>query len=424
MIHDAAMVGLLALTHVCCLAVMTERKYSPGKTVAAYAAFAAYCIGWTLIVSAWIGAESPYAAPAMFSATIVAGFFVFVLTSSDALCKKLFLFISYSNLFCILHCTAVLIADALVPSLSDIEMQYARNITRTLLYIPVVLTYLTFFRPRIRTVPVKKRRTWYSISLVSLLFLAAFASFVVLFYPHGGHKDENIFLFAVVVLIYGSVLWVIFETVQYMSDESSMELIGKNIEYLQGQLALAREGEMTLRTIRHDFRHHNQNIVALLQKGESREALRYVEQYNESLDTAKPKVFCPHATVNAILSSFSIKAQKDGIAVSASADTQQDSPIADIDFVAILSNLLENALNGCKECGSHGEIHVDIHTVSDKIVIVCRNPCKAGLAIENGMLRKKGTGIDSVVLAARKYGGNIRYQLEGETLTVCVILSA
>ena len=56
MIHDAAMVGLLALTHVCCLAVMTERKYSLGKTVAAYAAFAAYCIGWTLIVSAWIGA--------------------------------------------------------------------------------------------------------------------------------------------------------------------------------------------------------------------------------------------------------------------------------------------------------------------------------------------------------------------------------
>ena len=243
MIHDAAMVGLLALTHVCCLAVMTERKYSPGKTVAAYAAFAAYCIGWTLIVSAWIGAESPYAAPAMFSATIVAGFFIFVLTPSDALCKKLFLFISYSNLFCILHCTAVLIADALVPSLSDIEMQYARNITRTLLYIPVVLTYLTFFRPRIRTVPVKKRRTWYSISLVSLLFLAAFASFVVLFYPHGGHKDENIFLFAVVVLIYGSVLWVIFETVQYMSDESSMELIGKISNTCKGSLHSPERGK-------------------------------------------------------------------------------------------------------------------------------------------------------------------------------------
>lgn len=74
MIHDAAMVGLLALTHVCCLAVMTERKYSPGKTVAAYAAFAAYCIGWTLIVSAWIGAESPYAAPPCFPPPSLPGF--------------------------------------------------------------------------------------------------------------------------------------------------------------------------------------------------------------------------------------------------------------------------------------------------------------------------------------------------------------
>ncbi len=110
--------------------------------------------------------------------------------------------------------------------------------------------------------------------------------------------------------------------------------------------------------------------------------------------------------------------------MSASADTQQESSIVDMDYVAILSNLLENALNGCKECGSHGEIHVDIQTVSDKTVIVCSNPCKPGLAIENGMLLRRGTGIDSVVLAVRKYGGNIRYKLENDVLTVCVVLNA
>lgn len=423
MSHYAAIVGLLALTHICCLAVMTERKYSVRKTALIYALYAAYFVGCMLLVSAWMGPESQYAAPVMFSFTIVVGFFVFILTSSDVFCKKLFLFIGYSNLFCILQCAAVLISSTLFPSLSGTEMRYARSITRTLLYIPTVLAYIKFFRPRMRTVPVKKRRTWYSISLVSILFLAAFASFVMLFYPHRVHREENIFLFAVVVLIYGSVLWVVFETIRYMNDESKMELIEKNTGYLQGQLALASENEMMLRTIRHDFRHRNQNIAALLQKGDIKEALRYVQQYHDSLDAAKPKVFCPHATVNAILSSFSIKAQKDGILMSASADTQQESSIADMDFVAILSNLLENALNGCRECGSHGEIHVDIHTVSNKTVIVCRNPCKPGLAIENGMLLTRGTGIDSMVLAARKYGGNIRYTLENNVLTVCVILN-
>ena len=90
---------------------------------------------------------------------------------------------------------AVLVVDMLFPSMSDIEMQYARNITRTLLYIPTVLAYLKFLRPRIRTVPVRKKRTWYSISLVSTLFLIAFASFVVLFYPYNS-RVENVVLLA------------------------------------------------------------------------------------------------------------------------------------------------------------------------------------------------------------------------------------
>ena len=72
----------------------------------------------------------------------------------------------------------------------------------------------------------------------------------------------------------------------------------------QNQLALAKEKELMAKTIRHDFRHHNQNIAALLQKGDVKEALRYVKQYDESLKAAKPMDFCPHTTVNAILSNF------------------------------------------------------------------------------------------------------------------------
>lgn len=423
MIHQAGLMVLLALTHTFCLAAMTERKYSIRKTLIIYALFTLFFIGWTLVVSVWLGTNSPYTAPAMFSVTIVAHFFVFILTSSDAFCKKLFLFIGYANLFCIFFCMAALIGDALFPGLSYTGTLYVRNITRTVLYIPAVLVYLKFFRPLIRTVPVKGRRTWYAISLNSALFLAVFTAFVIRLYPHSGHTNENIFLFTVVVLIYCSVLWVIFRTIRYMSDESKMELISKNAEYLQGQLTLAKENELAARTIRHDFRHHNQNLAALLQKGDITEALRYIEQYDGSLDAAKPQKFCPHTTVNAILSSFYLRAQKDGILVSVSADTQEESPIADMDFVAILSNLLENALNGCKECGSQGDIRVDIRTVGDKVVIVCGNPCRHSLGIDRGMLHDRGIGIDSVVLAVRKYDGDIRYELEDGRLTVCVILN-
>ena len=240
MIHLAAGMVILVLTHVFCLAVMTERKYSIRKAALIYAVFSVLFIGLTLAVFALFGSGSPNTAFTSFSSTILMAFFMFILTSADAFCKKLFLFISYSNLFCIFFCIAILVCNALFPGLSETGTLYARNLVRTLLYLFAMLVYLKFLRPYVRAVPGTKKRTWYSISLVSTLFLAIFTSFVILLYAGYEREGKEIFLFAAVVLLYCSVLWVIFGTIRYMSDENKMELIGKNAEYLQGQLALAK----------------------------------------------------------------------------------------------------------------------------------------------------------------------------------------
>ena len=248
---------------------MSERKYSVRKTALIYAVFGFYFIVLTLVVFALFGSNSADTAFISFTSTIFAAFFLFILTSTDAFCKKLFLFISHSNLFCIFFCIAILVCNGLFPSLSESGAMYARNMVRTILYLLAILIYLKFLRPYVRAVPGTKKKTWYSIALVSLLFLAVFTSFVVFLYAGYGHAGETIFFFVAVVLIYCSVLWVIFRTIQHIDYEAKTELISKNVEYLQGQLALAKENELTARTIRHDFRHHNQIVAALLQKGDT-----------------------------------------------------------------------------------------------------------------------------------------------------------
>lgn len=47
MIHQAGLMGLLALTHIFCLAAMTKRKYSIRKTVFIYTMFGIFFIGLT-----------------------------------------------------------------------------------------------------------------------------------------------------------------------------------------------------------------------------------------------------------------------------------------------------------------------------------------------------------------------------------------
>ena len=420
MIYIIAAIAIV-LTHTVCFVAMTEKKYSARKTALIYSLFCVVFVGAAVVVYSllWERIDFDRIITLYYFITIVISFCVFMYASADPACKKIFLFISYSNIFTIFLYISAIVCNVFFPDLSEMATLYARNIIRTVLYILTIWIYLRFLRPHVRAIPGRQKKTWYSLSLVSLLFLIVFIAFLTNF----SHIEQYTLLFAIAFLFYCSVLWIIFGTLQFMLQKNKTELIVQSTKYLNQQLENAKENERVAKTIRHDFRHHNQNIEVMLKKGETQEALRYLEQYNESLEAANPREFCPNVTVNAILNSFYIKANHEGISVSIAADVQQETPISDLDFVAILSNLLENAVNGCKKCHSGGEIKVHIRTVADKIVIVCSNPCEADLPIENHMLKNKGVGIDSIVMATRKYDGDIRYSLEDGVLTACVILT-
>ena len=95
-----------------------------------------------------------------------------------------------------------------------------------------------------------------------------------------------------------------------------------------------------------------------------------------------------------------------------------------MDFVAVLSILLENAINGCIECKCNGEIKVNIRAVACKTVIVCSNPCRQDISIENNMIINRGIGIAGMLSAIRKYSGDIKYGYDNGTLTACIILNS
>ena len=422
MIHIFAAVVLLGISHLVSFWAMTELKYSRRKTAFIYLGFFVMFVCFGMLTYAAFGDSHGYYAAA-FSSTIVMAFFIFILNSADPICKKIFLFISYANVFSMFVCISLIICSVFFKEEPKIVVYYARNIIRTLLFIPVAFLYIRFLRSSVRAVSGKRIKTWYSISVVSVLFLIIFALFVVIFNSEYDNIDRYIPFFTVSVLIYISVLWVIFGTIQSMIAESNAELINSKAAYLQGQLKTARENELTSKTIRHDFRHHNQNLESMLKKGEVEEALSYLKQYNDSLDAARLNDFCPNITVNAILNSFYTKAQKNGISVSVAADVKEKTAISDMDFVAVLSNLLENAINGCIECKSAGDIEVNIRTVADKTVIVCSNPCIQDISIENNMIKNRGIGIAGMLSAIRKYGGDIKYSYDSGRLTVCIILN-
>ena len=162
--NHLAMVLILTVTvHLLWFAVMTERKYSLKKTLLLYGLYAAFFTIWSLLAFSLLGRDSPYVIPFSFIRTILPAFLLFLYTSSDTFCKKLFLIITYANLFCIFICISVLICDGLFLNLSTVWQMYARGIVRILLNLPALLLYFYFVRPYMHTVPGNKKQTWYSI---------------------------------------------------------------------------------------------------------------------------------------------------------------------------------------------------------------------------------------------------------------------
>ena len=145
MIRQLVALTLTVLMHIVCFAIMTERKYSVKKTVSIYSVFFAIFICLTMLASQVLfDIHSFYAISLAFVSTIFVAFIIFMITSADPACKKVFLFLSYSNIFCIIFCCSALISNVWFKDELGVAAVYTKTIIRTLLYLPVIWHILLF----------------------------------------------------------------------------------------------------------------------------------------------------------------------------------------------------------------------------------------------------------------------------------------
>ena len=197
-----------------------------------------------------------------------------------------------------------------------------------------------------------------------------------------GVEPDTLFVFCAAVCTYASVSVLSIGNIFYMRRDAREALVKQKLEYLASYMETVSRAERESRRIRHDKRHHDACIAAMARAGDTDGILRYLEQ--EQAVAENFPAWCPHPMVNELLRSYAEKAKAAGVAFTAQADTPAQSDVADVDFVAILANLLENALHACTAAHSAGPIRVHIRNVGKKTVLAVSNPC-VNLKLENGL---------------------------------------
>ena len=412
---------LMVLCHVVVIYHMLERRYGKKKFVLISCLYAAsfVCMGtYMYMMSGTIKMLLIYLGIA------VCLFLFFCIASRECLPKKSFLFLTYFGLFSIIDNSLKLMVTLFLPRLPALPGFYLVVVLRTAALLLILALYKRYAAPVIQSLADIKKGRWWNLALIALLFYLLQVVVTVLYIANAMPDIYLLFLFITISFVMCAVYAVVFSNISYMKKDAEAELVRQNAEHFSSRLSALQNAEDTNRRLRHDMRHHIDTIAAYAKTGDNSAILAYIGEYGNEISGAAVKLYSANRTVNSILSVYADRAEENGIGFTVRCNATKELKVREIDLTALLGNLLENALHGCQESGKESKsIEIHIRLQSKRLIILCNNTCPDDLELADGLPAKKSIGISSILSVCRKYDGNLDYQIENETCSVCVVLN-
>lgn len=270
---------------------------------------------------------------------------------------------------------------------------------------------------------------WFSTVTV---LLSIFISALVAFWP-GRYAFSMFHVVRTIILFFmaGIIQYMVYQLYLHRGRERRFqvqkELLEMNEQLLHRQLELMQESKEETARIRHDLRHHCLLIEEYICHQELDKLSAYVKQYREDVESLPTESICGNETINSIMSVYMRWAREKGIKVKTYINITGSIAVRDIDLVAVLANVFENAIHGCQASGKPDpEIHLSLIRKKRKMVFQCRNTCQADIKLPGGIPQSetgRGIGISSVLKIVSYYNGEAEFSVEDGQFTVKILLN-
>lgn len=253
--------------------------------------------------------------------------------------------------------------------------------------------------------------------------------YVVINFGLGKVKEKNLMLslFATIIIIFILILL-------YVRSMIKMSNAEKNFFYMRNQTIERQYHELNIayekyRCVIHDEKNMLLYLQECLEQNEIEKAKQFLNDYQGKLNGNGKQTWTGISTLDFLLNIK--KQQMDMIAINFSLDCQIEKiQIKDTDFVALLGNLLDNAIEAVAKCPKEKrKIYLVLKNINDMFYLKLKNSC-TGKPIQQNfkfLTNKKnkedhGWGIESVKYIAQKYNGNISFQYSDNFFEVIVMI--
>lgn len=315
---------------------------------------------------------------------VMGGIFCFV-SSGSSLTERLFVYIMYVAEFMLSVGYASLIAKAFFPENVDL----AQLVIRTVFSIVLIILLKAFLCDRLYALVDGLRGHGVEITMFSWLIGLCVLSYALFSYFFVDGMIMNAIVLVMLTLMIFAVFAITHRIVQLTASELEMERTKGRQRLLESELEAERMFVERAKAIRHDQRHHDRTVLEYLDAGNIEEARRYLGAHDESVESEGLASWCRNPLVDAQLRIAWRFCASHQIAFRADIQLPEDIGLDDIDFVSVIGNLLENAMQAaCKT--ENPSVSVFSRLSNGKLLLDIRNSFCGDIPI------KEGTGLESV----------------------------
>ena len=215
---------------------------------------------------------------------------------------------------------------------------------------------------------------------------------------------------------------------KYYEVEYQLRELSANAENIRKQDEEIRRLHESMRSIKHDMKNHLMVTLSYLNDRDSESAKQYISQILNKLNAVHSYIETGNSLLNHIINDKLSLAREKGIDVKAEIENLDFEAMDSVDFSALLSNLLDNAIEACEKEKSP-EMSVMIFRRKEYDTIVVKNKVTESVLDNNPDLvtskedkEEHGKGVARIKQITDKYNGMSDFYEEDGFFVACVFI--
>ncbi len=231
--------------------------------------------------------------------------------------------------------------------------------------------------------------------------------------------------FFIVNLLVYYLYYVLVKEHRRATEMAAMQLrLAQDKEFYERMDALYRE----FQSLRHELKNHFAVMQSLLQDKDYGKLQAYFENFSGKHLPQLEQFQCQNRIITSVITQQMNAARAEGIHLDAVAAVPEKLGIADGDLCSMLSNMLDNGIEGCRRAGGK-LVRATLHTEKNCLFITVTNPAEEDVLQKNPKLSTTksdpaahGFGIPLLRRIAEQYDGIVSFSEEDGWFTADAML--